>query len=207
METVHGNYSIKLLFVEQILICLRISSLLFFFFSELFFLWEFVILSTCFWWTVALNSWIICNIIFNVAWDNQPISLILFFSSKVGWVIRLCFLFCLFFVFLIFCGRHWKSIFLFGGAVFYLPSCCTVNEVLSRVSTASHCRFKSSKMELTENKTNIWALVEAWPTKIHDHICHIFKAKIKRLVSRKLSVMNLWISLHSGDRISKEKKL
>ena len=31
----------------------------------------------------------------------------------------------------------------------------------------------------------------AWPTKIHGHICHILKAKIKRPVFRKLSVMNL----------------
>ena len=45
------------------------------------------------------------------------------------------------------------------------------------------------------------------PTKVHGHICHILKVKIKRpAVFRKLSVMNLWISLHSGDRISKEKK-
>ena len=46
-----------------------------------------------------------------------------------------------------------------------------------------------------------------WPTKIHGHICHILKAKIKRPVFRKLSVMNLWISLHYGDTISKEKKI
>ena len=43
---------------------------------------------------------------------------------------------------------------------------------------------------------------------LHDgHICHILKAKIKRPVFRKLIVINLRISLHSGDRISKEKKL
>ena len=74
------------------------------------------------------------------------------FSSKVGWVIRLCFLLYLFFVFLIFCGRHWKSIFLFEGIILSLtlPGCCPGNEVLLRVSTASHCRFKSRKTELTE---------------------------------------------------------
>ena len=32
----------------------------------------------------------------------------------------------------------------------------------------------------------------SWPTKIHDHICHILKPKIKRPVFRKLSVMNLF---------------
>ena len=208
METVHGNYSIKLLFVEQILICLWIS--LFFFFFVL--LWNFSSLGV----RDSLDMFLVnrgfefVNYLqyhFQCGLRQLTNFFNFIFSSKVGWVIRLCFLLYLFFVFLIFCGRHWKSIFLFGGTIFYLPSCCPVNEVLSRVSTASHCRFKSSKMELTENKTNIWVLVEAWPTKIHDHICHIFKAKIKRLVSRKLSVMNLWISLHSGDKIFKEKKL
>ena len=79
-------------------------------------------------------------------------SLILVFSSKVEWVIRFCFLFCFFFVFLIFCERHWKFIFLFGWIILtlILPGCCPGNEVLLRVSTASHCRFKSRKTELTE---------------------------------------------------------
>ena len=35
------------------------------------------------------------------------------------------------------------------------------------------------------------ANMQPWPTKIHSHICHILKTKIKRPVFRKLSVMNL----------------
>ena len=75
-------------------------------------------------------------------------------------VIRFCFLFYFFFVFLIFCGRHWKSIFLFAGIILTLtlpgyPG----NEVLSRVSTASHCRFKPSKEELTKLVEEISLLV------------------------------------------------
>ena len=41
---------------------------------------------------------------------------------------------------------------------------------------------------------------------IHCHIYHILKAKIKRPVFRKLSDMNQWISLHTCDRIFKEKE-
>ena len=69
-----------------------------------------------------------------------------------------CFLFCFFFVFLIFCGHYWKSIFLFGGIILTLtlPGCCPGNEVLFRVITASHCRFKSSKMELMEASRRIF---------------------------------------------------
>ena len=34
-----------------------------------------------------------------------------------------------------------------------------------------------------------------------------FEGKNKKPVFRNLRVMNLWVSLHSGDRISKEKQI
>ena len=56
-----------------------------------------------------------------------------------------------------------------------------------------YCRGKCHKAvngyKISGNLENFQ--VYAWPTKIHGHVCHILKAKIKRPVFRKLSVMNL----------------
>ena len=72
--------------------------------------------------------------------------------------------------------------------------------------TTFHLNKKYTWLLLHKHIQNDVSVDWTWPTKIHGHICHILKVKIKSPVSRKLSVTNLWIYLHSGDRISKEKK-
>ena len=68
-----------------------------------------------------------------------------------------------------------------------------------------YSRLSKKLMEPSTSPKTYWSV--PWPTKIHGHICHILKDKTKRPVFRKLSVINLWFSLHSIDRISKEKKI